>query len=405
MKENLIVLDERVAKGSHQAVGQDSALRGAPWAPHSALATRQAAFGYTSEELVVVLRPMVTEGKEPIGSMGDDTPPAALSQLPRPLFHYFRQRFAEVTNPPIDPLREEMVMSLRMLLGQRANLLSELPEATRLIELTSPILQPEEINTLRSLPEPEFRAVTVESTWEKPDDLASADAGATLRAALEKLCFTAETAVRGGAHILIISDAKADQHTLPIPSLLAVGAVHHHLISQGLRMAASLVCESGEPRDVHQFAALIGYGANAVYPYLVYAAIEEMVAENRHTAGMTVAQANHNFVKAVDKGLLKVMSKMGISTLDSYCGGQIFEAVGIDSRVIGRYFTGTSSRIGGLTLVEIAEEACRRHQQGFGSTTATNVFDLDVGGDYQWRRLGERHLNNQIGRASCRERV
>ncbi len=263
---------------------------------NEALIRRQLGFGYTSEEDVVVLRPMVVDGKEAIGAMGDDTPPAALSKLPRPLFQYFKQRFAEVTNPPIDPLREEMVMSLRVLLGQRANVLSELPEATRLIELKSPVLQPEDMAKLRAMSQPEFAAMTIDATWPAPEEGSTenteeqtqrtqregensvsavnnsvpsvVNAGDLLRAAVERLCRQAEEAVRAGARILIVSDQKCDEHTLPIPSLLAMGAVHHHLIRNGLRMNASLISESGEPREVHHVAALIGYGANAIYPYL-----------------------------------------------------------------------------------------------------------------------------------------
>ena len=386
VKENLVVLAERLAKQPGQTA--------TPTAQPAPIVTRQAAFGYTSEELVVVLRPMVTEGHEPIGSMGDDAPPAVLSVLPRPLFHYFKQRFAEVTNPPIDPLREEMVMSLRMLLGRRANLLSEMPEATRLIELHSPILQPEEIALLRTMTEPEFSAATVDAVWQP----ASSDVtetgvpiGEVLHAAVEKLCLAAETAVRDGARLLIISDAKVDQDNLPIPSLLAVGAVHHHLIRQGLRMSASLICESGEPRDVHQFAALIGYGANAVYPYLIYAAIEEMVAENRHTAGMTVLQANHSYAKAVDKGQLKIMSKMGISTLDSYCGAQIFEAVGIGQALLDVAFVDTPSIIGGVGFDTVAEDILAWHAKAYPAAGSKGV-KLETWGMFKPRRGGELHM-------------
>ena len=224
----------------------------------------QLSFGYSSEEIIVTLRPLAATGADPVGSMGDDAPPAVLSTLPRSLFGYFKQRFAEVTNPPIDPLREEMVMSSRMLLGQRANLLSETPEATRLIELSTPILKPSHMAALRAIREPEFQSVTVDATWAMPATVEGS--GADLRAAVERLCMDAEQAVRNGARILIVSDVAARGDRLPIPSLMAIGAVHHHLIRQGMRMAASIICESGEPREVHHFAALVGYGANAVYP-------------------------------------------------------------------------------------------------------------------------------------------
>jgi glutamate synthase (ferredoxin) len=355
------------------------------------LVQRQVSFGYTSEEMVVVMRPMIADGQEPVGAMGDDAPPAVLSQLPRSLFQYFKQRFAEVTNPPIDPLREETVMSLRMLLGQRANLLSETPEATRLIELKSPILIPEQMQALLHRPEPEFRTVVLQAVWQRPDAEDGEAAGATLRAAAERLCREAEEAVRGGAHLLVISDEQADEHTLPIPALLAVGAVHHHLIRQGLRMAASLIVASGEPREVHHFAALIGYGANAVYPYLVYATIEEMVAEGRHTEGKNVAQTTRSFVKAVDKGLLKIMSKMGIATVDSYCGAQIFEALGIGDELLAFAFEGTPNLLGGIGFTSVAEDVLACHGKAYPANGNAKTVKLETWGLYKSRRGGELH--------------
>ncbi|MEZ4732196.1 MAG: glutamate synthase-related protein [Caldilineaceae bacterium] len=429
VKENLVSLSERVAgvrqaqpsssawRGAGQLdtriesatfgernghIGEDTQHAGALWARNT-LTQRQLAFGFTSEELVVVLRPMVTDAKEAVGSMGDDTPPPGMSALPRPLFHYVKQRFAEVTNPPIDPLREEMVMSLRMLLGQRANLLAELPEATRLIELKSPILKPEEIALLRTMPEPEFSAATVDATWERPippsptwvpsgtpPDWREMEGGAALRMGVERLCLAAEEAVRAGARLLIISDKETDEQRLPIPSLLAIGAVHHHLIRRGMRMNASLIVESGEPRDVHHFAALIGYGANAVYPYLIYETINDMAAEGRHLTGMTVAQAYNNFVKAVDKGLLKVMSKMGISTLDSYCGAQIFEAIGIGPELLEVAFVDTPSLLGGIGFRSVAEDVLAWHTKAYPAK-APKTLKLESWGIFKSRRGGEVH--------------
>ncbi len=362
------------------------------------LIRRQLSFGYSSEEVAVVLRPMIADGKEPVGSMGDDTPPAAMSELPRPLFHYFKQRFAEVTNPPIDPLREETVMSLRVLLGARANLLSETPEATRLIELATPLLKPEEMAALCEMGETEFKCATVEATWEPPSSSPPAggravgsEDGEALRAAVERLCQSAEEAVRDGARLLVISDATADEHTLPIPSLLAVGAVHHHLIRSGMRMAVSLISESGEPRDVHHFAALIGYGANAVYPYLVYEQIAEMVAEGRYLRDMTVAHANTSFVKAVDKGLLKIMSKMGISTVDSYCGAQIFEAIGVGDELLDVAFEGTPSLIGGVGFASVAEDVLAWHDASEATRETKKSPKLETWGLFKPRRKGELH--------------
>ncbi len=389
VKENLVSLAERVT--NHEVRITNCELR-------NTLTQRQIAFGFTSEEVVVVLRPMITDAKEAVGSMGDDAPPPGMSLLPRPLFHYFKQRFAEVTNPPIDPLREEMVMSLRMLLGQRANLLTELPEATRLIELKSPILKPDEIALLRAMPEPEFRAATIDALWTPPSISSQlggrADDGEgngdALQKATERLCLAAEEAVRAGVRLLIISDKQADEARLPIPSLLAIGSVHHHLIRQGMRMSVSLIVESGEPRDVHHFAALIGYGANAVCPYLIYDTIDDMAAEGRHLAGMTVAQAQNNFVKAVDKGLLKVMSKMGISTLDSYCGAQIFEAIGIGPELLNSAFADTPSLLGGISFDSIATDVLAWADKAYPAKTP-KAFKLESWGLFKSRRGGELH--------------
>lgn len=398
VRENLLPLASVMPKPApNQPINQSTngtASNGkAPKAPASGLVKRQAAFGYTSEEMVVVLRPMVVEGKEPVGAMGDDTPPAALSALPRPLFHYLKQRFAEVTNPPIDPLRETMVMSLRVLLGQRANLLAEEPEATRLVELKSPVLYPQQITALSALTQPEFKLATVSAVWEAPigADVSMAEAGDALRAALEKLCLQAEEKVRAGAHILVISDEAADQHTLAIPSMLAVGAVHHHLIGQGLRMHTSLISANGEAREVHHFAALIGYGANAVYPYLVFESIDEMMVEDRHTSHLTLAQAQGNFVSSVDKGLLKIMSKMGISTVDSYCGAQVFEAVGVGKELIDVAFRGTPSVIGGVGFASVAEDVLAWHRSGYPTSETAKTVKLTTWGLYKPRRGGELH--------------
>ena len=415
VKENLVNLTDRLTSSKWQVAGNadngaNTANMGtpngttnghSPAADQQALTERQIAFGFTSEELVVILRPMIVDAKEAVGSMGDDTPPPGMSHLPRPLFHYFKQRFAEVTNPPIDPLREETVMSLRMLLGQRANLLTELPEATRLIELKSPILKPDEIALLRTMPEPEFRAATLQAVWQRPTDTSAqngeqpttegnAVAGAALRAAVEGLCLAAEEAVRAGVRLLIISDQAADAQALPIPALLAIGAVHHHLIRQGMRMNVSLLAESGEPRDVHHFAALIGYGANAIHPYLIYATIDEMAVEGRHLGSMTVAQAYNSFVKAADKGLLKIMSKMGISTLDSYCGAQIFEAIGIGEELLQVAFLDTPSIVGGVGFASVAEDVLAWHSKAYPAK-AVKTLKLESWGLFKSRRGGEIH--------------
>ncbi len=401
VRDNLLRLDEVTSEPQNVAVAEDEAVDGVvngenghafPTAEdREPLANRQASFGYTREELIVVLRPMVVDAKEPVGAMGDDTPPAAMSKLPRPLFQYFKQRFAEVTNPPIDPLREELVMSLRVLLGKRSNLLSEEPEATRLVELSSPILLPYQLGALQGLAQPEFRAATVNATWPAPAGVDMDEAANALRAAVERLCADAEDAVRGGARILIISDEAADQHTLPIPSLLATGAVHHHLIRNGIRMHASLIIASGEPREVHHIAALIGYGANAVYPYLVYETIEDLVAEDRKLQHLDAGTGCKNFAKAVDKGLLKIMSKMGISTVDSYCGAQIFEALGVGEELLNTAFVGTPSVLGGIGFNSVAEDVLAWHEYGYPESETSKTVKLETWGIYKSRRGGELH--------------
>lgn len=404
--ENLRSLDELVASyrqqraaangvNGHSAANPagDGELQVAAVNPLADLSNRQACFGYTSEEMIVILRPMLTTGHEPVGAMGDDTPPAAISKLPRSLFAYFKQRFAEVTNPPIDPLREEMVMSLRILLGRRSNLLTETPEATRLLALHSPVLLPEQMAALRSAANRDFPCATVDAVWQAPlgRDVLPDEAGSALRAALERLCSEAEAAVRAGATLLVISDERADVHTLAIPSLLAVGAVHHHLIRCGLRMHAGLIAVSGEPREVHHFAALIGYGANAVYPYLAYATVEGIVQEGRKTGALTVDAAMKNFSKAVDKGLLKIMSKMGISTLDSYCGAQIFEGLGVGQELLDVAFVDTPSVLGGVGFASVAEDVLAWHQYGYPDSDTSQAVKLVTWGIYKSRRGGELH--------------
>ncbi|HWP34808.1 MAG TPA: glutamate synthase large subunit [Thermodesulfobacteriota bacterium] len=337
----------------------------------------QKAFGYTTDELEYMVKPML-EGKEPTGSMGDDTPLAVLSRYPRLLYGYFRQRFAQVTNPPIDPLREHNVMSLQMYLGTSGNLLEEGAGTWRLLKLDSPILTDAQLAALRNLPDPELRPTTLPAVFEV------AGGAAALEEALDALCATAEHAVRQGAVILILSDRPVDAGRAPIPMLLAVGAVHHHLIRAGLRMRTSLVVETGEAREVHQVACLIGYGASAVNPYLALATVRAICAEE----GLDVPKATANFVKALEKGLLKVMSKMGISTLNSYHGAQIFEAIGLSETLIERCFTGTASQIGGIGLAEIARDAALRHAAGFGPDATDQLEDS---GYFRYRKGGEQH--------------
>lgn len=359
------------------------------------LRQQQAAFGYTNEELTVVIRPMIENAKEPIGSMGDDTPQAVLSEKPRPLFQYFRQRFAQVTNPPIDPLREELVMSLSTLLGRRGNLLEEHETHARLLELAHPILTDREMTALRSLNDPHLRAAELPALWPVHEGADGLDR------TLNELCEAAEQAVDDGATILIISDYGVNRGLAPIPSLLAVGAVHHHLIRAGKRMQASLVLETGEAREVHHFAALIGYGASAVYPYLALESARHIAERGqlRHTA-FDAEEAVKCYVKAVEKGLLKIMSKMGIATIDSYCGAQIFEVLGLNKTVVERCFAGTPSRIGGIGLEEIASDVRAWHYDAFGDGGNGHRPRLDSPGFYKFKRRGEHHaFNPQVVRS------
>jgi len=335
----------------------------------------QRAFGYTREDVRQILQPMAQTGEEPIGSMGTDVPLAVLSRRPQVLFRYFKQQFAQVTNPPIDPIREELVMMLVSCVGGEGNLLDEQPGQCRLLELAQPILSNSDLDKVKrcdALP-----SVTLPAHF----PAGAADPGSALREALDRLCAAAADAVDGGASIVVLSDRGVSETAVAIPSLLAVAAVHHHLIRTRRRVRCGLVSETGEAREVADVALLIGYGAGAVNPYLAFETITELGAENAHK----------NYVKALGKGLLKVMSKMGISALSSYHGAQIFEAIGIGQDVVDAYFTGTSSAIGGIGLGEIAREALARHEAAFGPA-AGGERELDAGGVYAWRRDGETHL-------------
>jgi glutamate synthase (NADPH) large chain len=345
------------------------------------LLERQAAFGYTVEELNMVLAPMAAQGEEPVGSMGTDTPLAVLSDRPQLLFKYFKQLFAQVTNPPIDPIREELVMSLAVLLGPHHNVLEETPEHARKIYLPQPILSTADLAKIRSLDD-YFTAATLSATFPV------AEGRAGLGRALDRLCAEAADAIRAGATLLVVSDRGVDEETAPIPSLLATGAVHHHLIRERLRTAADLIIETGEAREVPHFALLLGYGATAVNPYLALETLGDLHADGR-LGEIERETAEAKYVKAVGKGLLKIFSKMGISTLQSYCGAQIFEAIGLDRDLTDRYFAGTPSRIGGIGVEIVAEESLRRHRAAFD--TRYPARQLDWGGEYHYRNQGERH--------------
>jgi glutamate synthase (NADPH/NADH) large chain len=351
------------------------------------LLDRQQAFGYTQEDLRILMTPMAIQGEEAVGSMGNDAPISALSNRPKLLFTYFKQNFAQVTNPPIDPIREELVMSLVSIIGPRPNLFDlEGVSRTKRLEVRQPILTNEDLEKIRSISEVgdgHFKSRFLDTTW-------PAEHGAAgLKEALDTLCARAEAAVREGINIIILSDRRAGAEAIPIPSLLACAAVHHHLIRQGLRTSVGLVVESGEPREVHHFCCLAGYGAEAINPYLAFETLIAMQEELPQR--LEEKEIVKRFIKSVDKGILKVMSKMGISTYQSYCGAQIFDAVGLKSDFVAEYFTGTATRIEGVGLMQIAEECVRRHRDAFGDSPVYRNA-LDVGGEYQFRVRGEDHV-------------
>jgi len=348
------------------------------------LLLRQRAFGYTDEDLKMILGPMAAKGEEPIGSMGADTPLACLSDKPQPLFNYFKQLFAQVTNPPIDPIREEMVMSLISYIGTERNILAETPQHCHTLRLPHPILTNRDLERLRRVSQGSFLATTL------PMLFAVEEGNRGLERALDQLCRRASLAIQSGYTLLILSDRGLDQDYAPIPSLLALTAVHNHLVREETRTQVALIIESGEPREVMHFALLIGYGASAVNPYL---ALETLQAGQLQDTGVKPDKAVAHFIKAINKGLLKTFSKMGISTLQSYRGAQVFEAIGLSKRLVDRYFTGTVSRIEGVDLDVLAREAILKHEYAFQPLNESDT-DLAIGGTYQYRARGEYHLFN-----------
>jgi glutamate synthase (NADPH) large chain len=351
------------------------------------LLDRQQMFGYTQEDLKFLMTPMATIGEEAVGSMGNDTPISALSDRPKSLFTYFKQNFAQVTNPPIDPIREELVMSLVSIIGPRPNLFDlEGTSKSKRLEVRQPILANEDLEKIRSISEmsgDHFKSHTFDITF-------PAEHGADgMSWALDELCDRAEEEVRGDCNIIILTDRKAGADRVPIPVLLACAAVHHHLIRKGLRTSVGLVLETGEPREVHHYACLAGYGAEAINPYLAFETL--VAAKDDLPQKLDEKEVVKRYIKAINKGLLKVMSKMGISTYQSYCGAQIFDAVGLRQEFVDQYFTGTHTRIEGVGLAEIAEETVRRHRDAFGESPIYKSM-LDVGGDYAVRMRGEDHV-------------
>jgi glutamate synthase (NADPH/NADH) large chain/glutamate synthase (ferredoxin) len=349
------------------------------------LLRRQHAFGYTQEELKMIVAPMASRGQEPVGSMGNDAALAVLSDRPQLVFAYFKQLFAQVTNPPIDPLREELVMSLMSFVGRERNLLDETPQHCRRLKLSQPIMAPEDMATVRNAQHTDVVARDI-------DILFPADGnGAALETALESVFRHAEEAIAAGATVLILTDRNVSADRAPIPALLATAGLHHHLIRRGLRTAAGIIAETGEAREVMHFALLLGYGANAVCPYVALATVRELSEEGLLEGSRRPEEAADAYITAVKKGLLKTFSRMGISTVRSFVGAQIFEAVGLGAAVVDRYFTGTVSRVGGIGLEEMAREAVERHRRGFPAQGAPESL-LDSGGAYQLRSKGESHL-------------
>ena len=365
---------------------------------HESVLRRQQMFGYTHEELKLILAPTALTGAEPIGSMGTDTPIAVLSRRPRLLFDYFSQMFAQVTNPPLDAIREEIVTSVGSTCGPEANLLQASAENCKQLVLPFPIIDNDELAKIIHINDDgnfeHLRSIVVGALYRV------ADGAIGLRSSITEMCEQVSRAIDDGARIVVISDRNSDDTFAPIPSLLSTSAVHHHLIRQKQRTKVGLIIETGDAREVHHMALLIGYGAGAINPYLAFETIEDLVRNNQSAnldgiAALEPKKAISNYIKASGKGVLKVMSKMGVSTVASYTGAQIFEAIGLSREIVDEFFTGTVSRLGGISLEEIADEVAARHATAYPSRPDQRRHrQLDLGGEYQWRREGEHHLFN-----------
>ncbi|MDQ0321838.1 glutamate synthase (NADPH/NADH) large chain [Pararhizobium capsulatum DSM 1112] len=365
------------------------------------LLDRQQAFGYTQEDTKILMSPMATTGQEAIGSMGTDTPISAMSDKTKLLYTYFKQNFAQVTNPPIDPIREELVMSLVSFIGPRPNILDHEGAAhAKRLEVRQPILTNGDLEKIRSIghTEDRFDTKTLDFTY----DVARGAEG--MPEILDRLCERAEAAVKGGYNIIVLSDRQIGPDRVAIPALLATAAVHHHLIRKGLRTSVGLVIETGEPREVHHFCLLAGYGAEAINPYLAFDTLLDMHKRGDFPKEVDASEVVYRYIKAIGKGILKVMSKMGISTYQSYCGGQIFDAVGLSTELIDRYFFGTATQIEGIGLDEIAKETFTRHQSAFGSDPLLSRT-LEIGGEYAYRMRGEGHAWSPDSIASLQHAV
>ncbi len=369
IRDNMVDLDE-----------VPQALKSSP--KEADIFARLKAFGYSREDMKMIIKPMALEGKEPVGSMGNDTPHAFLSKRPQMLYNYFKQLFAQVTNPPIDPIREELVMSLESFVGPEKNVLEETPEHCHKLGIKKPVITDEELEKIRNIRVNSFKTKTVLTIFD-------ASKIENFIHALERICFETEYAIEQGYSFVILSDRGVDKNNAALPALLAVSAVHQHLVRKTIRSEVGLIVESAEPREVQHFALLLGYGAACVNPYLAYEAIEHLIKEGEGPKDM--GKALENYRKAINKGILKILSKMGISTLRSYRGAQIFEALGLADDVASNHFGGTVSRVGGLTLESIAEETLARHREAFPERE-TGAAKLVSGGVYQWKRDGEFHL-------------
>ncbi len=370
-KENMVALEDVIESGVKTKKSQE-------------IISQLKAFGYSREDLRMIIKPMAGEGKEPTGSMGNDTPHAFLSKKLQMLYSYFRQLFAQVTNPAIDPLREKLVMSLESFIGSEKDILEETPRHSHKIRVENPILTNEELEKIRNIGVNGFKAKTIYTFF-------SPSGEDDFERALERICFETEYAIEKGYSFIILSDRGVNREHVALPALLATSAVHHHLVRKNIRSEAGIIVESAEPREVHHFALLFSYGAGCVNPYLAYEAVEYLIREGH--LDLDVKTSLKNYRKAINLGLLKILSKMGISTLRSYRGAQIFEALGLNSEVIDKYFTGTVSRVGGVGLKDIAEETIARHKEAFPDRKIGEPY-LSTGGAYQWKRDGEFHLWN-----------
>ncbi len=382
-QENMVDLDKLISSGASNKRSLD-------------LISQLKIFGYSREDLKMIIKPMAAEAKEPIGSMGNDTPHAFLSKQPQMLYSYFKQLFAQVTNPAIDSIREKVVMSLESYVGPEKNILEETPKHSHKLRVKNPILTNEELEKIRDISINSFKAKTIFTFF---DSLAGQEG--FLRT-LERVCFEAEYAIEKGYSFIILSDRGADKDNIGLPALLATSAIHQYLVKKTIRSQVALIVESAEPREVHHFALLFGYGADCVNPYLAYEVVEYLIEEKEINLDRKTALKNYN--KALKDGILKILSKMGISTLRSYRGAQIFEALGLDSELIGKYFTGTVSRIQGVGLKEIIDETLCRHKQAYAAKDLKNNY-LTSGGLYQWKRDGEFHLWNPASIAALQDAV